>query len=153
MSKAFNKFDNKQKNNSSTSSLDSYIGDRIRTRRIMLGLSQEKLAESLGITFQQIQKYERGVNRVSASQLYRISGVLDTPISYFFEGIPTNHHSGLISGVAESLPFDTYQTKFLTKKETFTLLKAYYDIEPPTIRRKILELISCLAQQVQDTHS
>src|SRR5215475_3716927 len=93
---------------------DKYVGSRVRMRRMMLGMSQEKLADALGLTFQQVQKYEKGTNRISASRLQAISQILDAPVHFFFEGAP---HAGKaahgVHGLSES-PSPAYVTDFLT---------------------------------------
>lgn len=119
--------------------VDVYVGGRIRMRRNFLGFSQEKLADQLGITFQQVQKYENGSNRVGSSRLYAISKVLGAPIAFFFDGY---NAEGLIGQVAE----DKAQVEdYLNSKETVDLLRAYYAIEDKAVRRKVFEMLKSLA--------
>jgi transcriptional regulator with XRE-family HTH domain len=120
--------------NSSSVDLDHYIGSRLKARRSALGISQEKLGSFLGVTFQQIQKYERGINRISASTLYRIACALSTDFSYFIEGYGGN--SCLMDN-----DLLTYKLDNLQKKESVELLKHYYKIPHPTVRKKIVDII------------
>ena len=111
----------------------------------MLGLSQERLGESLGITFQQIQKYEKGTNRVGASRLQAIASILSTPVSFFFEGAPEEDAEGGVGKVAEdSTP---YVADFLSSSEGIQLNRAFVKISDPKIRRKVLELVKALAAE------
>ena len=115
---------------SRSSPIDAYVGSRIRLRRTLLGLSQERLGDSLGLTFQQVQKYERGANRVGASRLFEISRVLDVPISYFFDDMPedmletpVSGRRGRMSGVVEwQEPSNTLADDKLARRETLALL-------------------------------
>lgn len=118
---------------------DIHVGARVRLRRTMLGMSQEKLGEALGLTFQQVQKYERGANRVGASRLWEMSRVLDVPVSYFFEELDGTPQGGAAaSGERDGDP--------MAKRETLELVRAYYKIEDPTIRRRIFDLTKALAR-------
>lgn len=115
--------------------VDCHVGVRIRSRRRDLGVSQEALAEALGLTFQQIQKYERGSNRVSASTLWEIAARLRTPIAYFFEGLETGEHDGAAIARAEAVH------AFLLTPEGIDLALAFYDLDEPATRRAVLDLI------------
>ena len=123
--------------------VDKYVGSRVRMRRIMLGMSQEKLGEAIGITFQQLQKYERGANRISASRLFNLSQVLGVPVSFFFDEIPPN-------GLSEARPETPEETEgddeaaTLSRRETLELVRAYYRIGEPPVRRRAFELIKAL---------
>lgn len=124
--------------------VDIHVGSRIRMRRTLLGLSQEKLGDALGLTFQQVQKYERGANRVGSSRLFEISRILDVPVSFFFEDMP-----GEVS-VAATVPAangadDTPQRDPLAKRETLELVRAYYRISDPRVRKRIFELMKAIA--------
>ncbi|MEJ5020776.1 helix-turn-helix transcriptional regulator [Ochrobactrum vermis] len=121
--------------------IDVHVGSRIRLRRNMLGLSQEKLGESLGITFQQIQKYEKGTNRVGASRLQAISSILNVPVSFFFEDAPG---SSAQAGFAEDNEA-TYVVDFLNSNEGVQLTRAFTKISDPKVRRKIIDLVKSLA--------
>ncbi|MFK0683972.1 helix-turn-helix domain-containing protein [Ochrobactrum sp. BD67] len=121
--------------------IDVHVGSRIRLRRNMLGLSQEKLGENLGITFQQIQKYEKGTNRVGASRLQAISAILNVPVSFFFEDAPGSSNQ---SGFAEDNEA-TYVVDFLNSNEGVQLTRAFTKISDPKVRRKIIDLVKSLA--------
>ena len=121
--------------------IDVHVGSRIRLRRNMLGLSQEKLGENLGITFQQIQKYEKGTNRVGASRLQAISAILNVPVSFFFEDAPGSSYQ---AGFAEDNEA-TYVVDFLNSNEGVQLTRAFTKISDPKVRRKIIDLVKSLA--------
>jgi transcriptional regulator with XRE-family HTH domain len=121
----------------SPNQIDKHIGSRVRARRIMLGMSQEKLADALGLTFQQVQKYEKGVNRIGASRLLHIAGILDVSIEFFFEGIP-----GLRAG---GFADDSLVADFLTKPESDRLLRGFLRLKDDEARRKVADLVDWLA--------
>jgi transcriptional regulator with XRE-family HTH domain len=127
-------YDDLGKVRSSTKELDKYIGSRVKFRRSILGISQEKLGTYLGVTFQQIQKYEKGTNRISSGVLYNISKILDVDFSYFVEGYNADKVLN-----DDSKPI--YDIDNAQKKESTNLLKAYYKINELPIRKKILNLI------------
>lgn len=127
---------------SANRSLDMFIGSKVKFRRTMLGISQDRLGSSLGITFQQIQKYEKGVNRISASTLYGISNILGCDFSYWVEG-----YDDAASVHDESTP--TYEFDSSKKKETAELLKAYYKISDPALRKRVLDFIKGLSSSVK----
>lgn len=122
--------------------IDVHVGSRIRLRRNMLGLSQEKLGENLGITFQQIQKYEKGTNRVGASRLQAISSILNVPVSFFFEDAPG---SGTATAGFSEDNEATYVVDFLNSNEGVQLTRAFTKISDPKVRRKIIDLVKSLA--------
>lgn len=127
--------------------IDIHVGSRIRLRRTMLGMSQEKLGESLGITFQQIQKYEKGTNRVGASRLQNISGILNVPVSFFFEDAPGDQNtSNGASGMAEATS-SNYVVDFLSSSEGLQLNRAFVKINDPKVRRRIVDLVKALAAE------
>lgn len=130
--------DNKKKPNP----VDIHVGSRVRLRRTMLGMSQEKLGESLGITFQQIQKYEKGTNRIGASRLQRISEVMTVPVSFFFEDAPTGM-TGSESLQEPSSP--DYVVDFLSSSEGLQLNRAFVRISDPKVRRRVIDLVRTLA--------
>lgn len=125
--------------------IDIHVGSRIRLRRTMLGMSQEKLGESLGITFQQIQKYEKGTNRVGASRLQNISGILNVPVSFFFEDAPGDQAVNA-SGMAEASS-SNYVVDFLSSSEGLQLNRAFVKIGDPKVRRRIVDLVKALAAE------
>lgn len=122
-------------------SLDAFIGEKVKQCRIALGMSQDKLGSYLGITFQQVQKYEKGINRISASMLYTIATVLNVEIQYFIEGFNNNNHTNSLK--EESSPI--YEVDMRNKKESLDLLKAYYSISDLSVRKKVLELVKAFS--------
>ena len=120
--------------------IDAHVGARVRMRRVLIGMSQEKLGERLGLTFQQVQKYEKGPNRIGASRLSQISDILTVPVSYFFEGAPTQQQGGGFSEASS-----TYVVDFLSTTEGLQLNKAFTRIADPKVRRKVVELVKALA--------
>jgi transcriptional regulator with XRE-family HTH domain len=126
--------------------VDKYVGSRIRMRRIMLGMSQEKLGESLGLTFQQIQKYEKGTNRVGASRLQQISEILRVPVSFLFEGGPGAMINA--NGTSEA-PSPAYVSDFLATSEGLALTRAFTRISDSKLRRSIVDLVEQIAGREQ----
>jgi transcriptional regulator with XRE-family HTH domain len=124
--------------------IDIHVGSRVRLRRMMLGMSQEKLGEQLGITFQQIQKYEKGTNRIGASRLQHIARVLTVPISFFFEDAPAPPTTGDAAGVEESSS-TSYVVDFLSSSEGIQLNKAFVRIKDAQQRRRIIDLVRAMA--------
>src|SRR5215470_13945198 len=117
--------------------IDRKLGQRVRSRRLEIGMSQERLAELLGVTFQQVQKYEKGVNRIAASRLHDIAASLDMPVARFFEGI-----SGRAAGVAESTK--DYIDDALATPEGTQLMALFASIKSPKVRRRVVELVKAL---------
>lgn len=128
--------------------IDVHVGSRVRLRRTLLGMSQDKLAKAVSLTFQQIQKYERGANRVGASRLYQFSRVLDVPVSFFFDDMPADAGHG-IPGLAEG-PAATFEQGNLARRETLELVRAYYRINDPSVRRRVFDLTKALARSGGD---
>ena len=125
--------------------VDVHVGARVRLRRTLLGMSQEKLGEAIGLTFQQVQKYERGANRIGSSRLFDLSRVLDVPIGFFFEEMS--------AAVAASSPAQaggfaeepsSYELNPLAKRETLELVRAYYKISDPQVRKRLFEMTKAL---------
>ena len=127
------------------SPVDVHVGARVRLRRTLLGMTQSKLGDALGLTFQQVQKYEKGANRIGSSRLYDLSRVLDVPIEHFFEEMPADvaasppAHS---RGMAEE-PV-SYELDPMAKRETLELVRAYYKIEDVNARKRVYELIKAV---------
>ena len=117
--------------------IDIHVGSRVRLRRNMLGLSQERLGEAIGLTFQQVQKYERGANRIGASRLHDLSRVLDVPVSFFFDDMDPVRAPAIPGGFAEP-PAEAFDSDPLRKRETIELVTAYYRIDDPAVRRRAL---------------
>lgn len=133
------------------SPVDAHVGSRIRLRRTLMRISQERLGEALGLTFQQVQKYERGVNRVGASRLFNLSRVLDVPISFFFDDMPeplagmhgnyqTTRAAGGFAKNQDGSPTD----EMLNRREPLELVRAYYRINEPAVRKLVLHLIKSM---------
>ena len=125
--------------------IDIHVGARVRLRRTMLGLSQEKLGESLGVTFQQVQKYEKGSNRIGASRLQKLSEILKTPISFFFEDAPGSQKN-MVDGMSEA-DSPNYVVDFLSTSEGLQLNRAFANIKDPKVRKKIIDLVRSLADE------
>jgi transcriptional regulator with XRE-family HTH domain len=121
---------------------DKHVGSRVRMRRMMLGMSQEKLGDALGLTFQQVQKYEKGTNRIGASRLYQMSDILQVPVAFFFEGAPSL--SGRTSGMGE-VPSPAYVADFLATTDGLALTKAFVHIKDSKLRRRIVDLVEAIA--------
>jgi transcriptional regulator with XRE-family HTH domain len=124
--------------------IDKHVGSRVRMRRMMLGMSQEKLGNNLGLTFQQVQKYEKGTNRIGASRLQQISHILQVPVSFFFEGAPTNGNAPRIDGISEA-PSPAYVSDFLATSDGLALTKAFMRISDTKLRRRIVDLVEQIA--------
>jgi transcriptional regulator with XRE-family HTH domain len=127
--------------------VDVHVGWRLKLRRTLLGMSQERLGEMLGLTFQQIQKYERGVNRVGASRLYQIAQILDVPVSFFFDDMPGAAREGYPGGLQEEgTPFEheAIDDPSLERRETLELVRAYHRISNPAVRKRLFELTKAL---------
>jgi|TARA_Y100000294_G_scaffold166739_1_gene175323 transcriptional regulator with XRE-family HTH domain len=128
--------------------VDIHVGSRVRLRRTLLGLSQEKLGDAVGLTFQQIQKYERGANRIGSSRLFQLSRILDVPISFFFDEMP----SGLktverqVSVGLREHEQKTMEPDPLARRETLELVRAYYRISDHRVRKRLFELTKSIAQ-------
>ena len=139
--------------------IDIHVGKRLRLRRTLLGMSQERLGELLGLTFQQVQKYERGANRIGSSRLFELGQILDVPVSFFFDDMPrTETAAGLAAvgfgsggaaalGLAEegaTFEHDLDDGLSLDKRETLELIRAYYRITDPAVRKRLFELTKAL---------
>ena len=126
--------------------VDVHVGNRLRQRRTLLGMSQEKLAAAFGVSFQQIQKYERGANRISASRLHLLTQILDVPVTYFFEGLPAS------SQIDDPIVAEDDEPDRMTSRETLELVRAYYRIGDADIRRRLIDLARALTrdEEVQE---
>ena len=121
---------------------DIYVGSRLRLRRALIGMSQEKLGNALEITFQQVQKYERGTNRISSSRLFQISRILDVSVSFFFDDMDTEvikQTEGMVEINKQVLQVDK-----LSRRETLEFVRAYYKITDPMVRKKIFEMVKAI---------
>ncbi|MFP4312762.1 MAG: helix-turn-helix domain-containing protein [Alphaproteobacteria bacterium] len=134
--------------------VDEHVGNKLRVRRSLMGMSQEKLAEQAGITFQQIQKYERGKNRISSSRLYQFSHILNVPVNYFFPDNDANQYE--IAGMADNKQDefdngDSLAGDIMNEKETIKLVRAYYEIKDENIRQSVLNHIKALSSKTCET--
>jgi len=129
--------------------IDLHVGKRLRLRRTLLGMSQEQLGAELNITFQQVQKYERGANRISASRLWDMSQILDVPVSYFFddmsEATMRNSPRRVARGVDDPDTGDEHVKDPMARRETLELVRAYYSIEQATVRKRVAEMVKSIA--------
>ncbi len=124
------------------SPIDIHVGSRVRLRRTLLGFSQDKLGKSLGLTFQQIQKYERGANRIGSSRLYSLSQILDVPVSFFFDDIPSEVSDKMHKTTKDNTA--SFGLDKISSKETMKLLSNYYGIEDESVRKSVFSLIKAL---------
>jgi len=132
--------------------IDRHVGSRVRMQRMLLKMSQEKLGEALGITFQQVQKYEKGQNRISASRLQQISRALSVPTAFFYEGAPTGADGVCPSGFEEESA-SRYITDFIATAEGLHLNRSFARIRDPKVRRRLVELIAALAEDGDGVNS
>ncbi len=123
--------------------VDAHVGSRVRLRRKLLGMSQARLGEAVRLTFQQIQKYERGTNRIGSSRLYQFSQVLDVPVSFFFDDMPAEI-AARGPGLAEAAGV-AFEADHLARRETLELVRAYYRISDPVVRKCLFELVKAIA--------
>jgi transcriptional regulator with XRE-family HTH domain len=128
--------------------IDRHVGSRVRMQRVLMKMSQEKLGEALGLTFQQVQKYEKGTNRIGASRLQQISKTLNVPPSFFFEGAPSVGPAG-DGGFAEESS-SQYVVEFLSTAEGLHLNRAFARIKDPKVRKRVIDLITTLADQSEE---
>ncbi len=138
----------KQASRSVRHPIDIHVGSRVRLRRNLLGMNQTKLAGAIGVAYQQIQKYEKGTNRISASRLFNLSRVLDVPISFFFEDLSPAAAGGgrrRTRGLSEA-PAAVLEPDLLSKRETVELIRAYYRVTDPGLRKRVLDLLQALGK-------
>ena len=125
--------------------IDKHVGSRVRMRRMMLSMSQEKLGDALGLTFQQVQKYEKGTNRIGASRLQQISGILQVPVAFFFEGAPDVPNGRVPALGFKDAPSPAYVSDFLATSDGLALTKAFMRIPDAKLRRRIVDLVEQIA--------
>jgi transcriptional regulator with XRE-family HTH domain len=128
--------------------IDAHVGMRVRLRRMLLGMSQEKLGEHLGLTFQQVQKYEKGVNRIGASRLFDLARVLAVPIQFFYDEAPIGPVDAVASPGFAERPAESYVVDFLSTREGMELNKAFVKITDPKVRRSVVDLVRSLSGEV-----
>lgn len=137
--------DGGEKNARRANPIDAHVGGRVRLRRMLLGMSQEKLAEKLGLTFQQVQKYEKGINRIGASRLYELSQLLGVGVDFFYEDAPVGGGTATATpGFAEK-PSENYIVDFLNSREGLELNRAFTRITDPRVRRSVIDLVRSLS--------
>jgi transcriptional regulator with XRE-family HTH domain len=130
--------------NKKSNPVDAHVGSRVRLRRMLVGLSQEKLGERMGLTFQQIQKYEKGVNRIGASRLFQLSQILEVPVQFFFEGAPSADGS---SGGGFAEPgTEAFLYEFLNTRDGLELNRAFVKIADANVRRSVVDLVRSLGR-------
>ena len=129
--------------------IDRHVGSRVRMRRMMLSMSQEKLGDALRLTFQQVQKYEKGTNRIGASRLQQIASILQVPVAFFFEGAP-DLVGNSPQGGAPNAPSPSYVSEFLASSDGLALTKAFMRISDPELRRRIVYLVQQIAGEEED---
>jgi transcriptional regulator with XRE-family HTH domain len=132
--------------------IDKHVGSRVRMRRMMLGMSQEKLGDALALTFQQVQKYEKGTNRIGASRLQQISHILQVPVAFFFEGAPHIADTSIMTDPMEPATSPTYVSDFLATSDGLSLTKAFMRIPDPKLRRRIVDLVQQIAGEESEGH-
>jgi transcriptional regulator with XRE-family HTH domain len=124
--------------------VDIHVGSRVKLRRMLVGLSQEKLGVSMGLTFQQIQKYEKGMNRIGASRLFRLSQILDVPVQFFFDGMPAIE-GPVASGMAEPKQ-EAFLYEFLNTRDGLELNRAFVKVTDADVRKSVIELVRSLGR-------
>jgi transcriptional regulator with XRE-family HTH domain len=130
----------------SVNPIDRHVGGRVRLRRLVMGLSQEKLGRAIGLTFQQVQKYEKGTNRIGASRLQQISETLEVPVAFFFEGAAAALGTAEVTDDGASL---AYVSEFVSSADGLALSRAFMTIKSPKMRRRIVDLVSHLAGRAE----
>jgi len=142
--------ENKKMTKKAPNPIDRHVGSRVRMRRMMLGMSQEKLGDALALTFQQVQKYEKGTNRIGASRLQQISQILQVPVAFFFEGAPHLNDAAVLTDSADGAPSPSYVSDFLATSDGLSLTKAFMRIPDPKLRRRIVDLVQQIAGDEAD---
>ncbi len=133
--------------------VDVHVGKRLRQKRTIMGMSQEALGKAIGVTFQQIQKYERGINRMGASRLYHFARLLSVPVSYFFDGYGDAEYAPAeVYGLAEP-EMQAFEHEHVSSRETMDIMRAYYRIKNPAVRKRIADLVKAVADEHADTAS
>jgi transcriptional regulator with XRE-family HTH domain len=124
--------------------IDRHVGSRLRLRRMLMDMSQGALGSAIGVTFQQVQKYEKGSNRIGASRLQQISRILGVPVGFFFEGAPLSME---VAETGDQAPSPSYMTDFLATSDGVALTKAFMEIKDSRLRRRIIDLVENIAEQ------
>lgn len=138
-------------NDSGSHPVDVYVGRRLRLKRTIMGMSQESLGKATGVTFQQIQKYERGINRMGASRIYHFAKLLNVPVSYFFEGygdMELADGGDVAASYAVAEPeMQMFDHENVSSRETMDIMRAYYKIKNPSVRKRIADLVKAVAEE------
>lgn len=127
--------------------IDKHVGSRVRMRRMMIGMSQERLGEALGLTFQQVQKYEKGTNRIGASRLHQIASILGVQIEFFYEGAPQLEGALAVGDEFAEPPTPAYVSDFLSTADGLHLMRAFVRVKSVKVRKRIVELVETLADE------
>jgi transcriptional regulator with XRE-family HTH domain len=127
--------------------IDAQVGSRVRLRRMLLRMSQEKLGEVLGLTYQQVQKYERGINRIGAGRLYQVAGVLGVPVGYFYEDVPGQKREDAMPANGQSTP---PIVEFFSSDDGLHLALAFMRVREPKVRKRVVDLVKSLADGVEE---
>jgi transcriptional regulator with XRE-family HTH domain len=127
--------------------VDIHVGNRVRLQRMLIGISQEKLGERLGLTFQQVQKYEKGINRIGASRLFELSRVLGVPVQFFYDDAPGSGSAPTATPGFADRPSDSHVFEFLSSREGLELTRAFSRITDPKVRKSVLDLVRSLADE------
>ena len=139
----------KRKTKGTADSVDVHVGKRLQLRRSLLGLSQEKLGEAVGLTFQQIQKYEKGLNRISSGKLFQFSNILEVPVQYFFDALEgTNQNTSL--GLSDNEQEEFIGNDVMQSRETVELVRTYYAIKDPELRKDAVRFMKSIAKSSQN---
>jgi transcriptional regulator with XRE-family HTH domain len=128
--------------------MDIHVGTRVRLRRMVIGMSQEKLGEKMGLTFQQIQKYEKGTNRIGASRLFQLSQIMDVPVQFFFEDAPAHANRHVAAGGFAESKTEAFLLDFLNSRDGLELNRAFVKITDPKVRKRVVELVRALSDEV-----
>jgi transcriptional regulator with XRE-family HTH domain len=126
---------------------DIHVGSRVRLRRMVIGMSQEKLGEKMGLTFQQIQKYEKGTNRIGASRLHQLSTIMDVPVGFFFEDAPAHANRHVTSAGFHESKTEAFLLDFLNSRDGLELNRAFVKITDPKVRKRVVELVRALSEE------
>jgi transcriptional regulator with XRE-family HTH domain len=133
--------------------IDVHVGSRVRLRRMLLGMSQEKLGERMGLTFQQIQKYEKGTNRIGASRLYQISQILEVPVQFFFDDAPIPAGRPEAAGGFSEPKMESFVYEFISTRDGLELIRAFVSIHDPKVRKRVVDLVRTLSDEDEENRS
>ena len=130
--------------------IDVHVGSRVRLRRMLLSMSQEKLGEQMGLTFQQIQKYEKGTNRIGASRLYHIAQILDVPVQFFFDDAPHAPNQAEGPGGMSEPKMENFVYEFISTRDGLELIRAFVSIRDPKVRKRVVDLVRTLSNEAEE---